>query len=287
MLLITGVNGQLGFDLSMSTPDNIALNSSQLDITDLNKLKEIVENYEISLIINCASYNKVDLAEKEVEKCNRVNAIGPLNLASINRQFGTKIIHISTDYVFDGRKSTPYNETDKANPISVYGKSKLIGENNLLNNSDAALVFRTSWLYSAYGNNFVRKVIELSMVKSQFDVVCDQVGTPTYVKSLTRAILSSIRLFKSNQRGLYHFSNEGICSWYDFAHNIIESSSLRCKITPVYTNDFAAKSPNIVAHRPSYSVLNKDKIKQDLGIEIDHWQDGLKECINEIKNISL
>ena len=276
MYLITGSKGQLGTELSKLLPDAICADIDVLDITDEVAVKNFVYDNNIDVIINCAAYTAVDKAETDIELATKINVDGPKNLA----KSGAKIIHISTDYVFDGTGHKPYNPDEKTNPVSVYGKTKQAGELAVLENADVAVVIRTAWLYSPYGNNFVKTMRRLGNEKSEISVVADQIGTPTYAADLADAIVKILPQMTSENSGVYHFTNEGVCSWYDFASEIMELSNLKCVVNPIKSSQYSTP-----AARPFYSVLDKDKIKQVFGINIKHWKDGLKRCIYELNNI--
>lgn len=272
MLLITGAKGQLGTELSKLLPDAIVSDVSDLDITDKTAVNTYVKEHNVDTIINCAAYTAVDKAEADTELANKINVIGPKNLA----QSGAKIIHISTDYVFDGTSYRPYSETDAPHPVSVYGKTKLAGERAVLDNAKSAIIIRTAWLYSPYGNNFVKTMRRLGAEKSSLRVVCDQVGTPTYAGDLAQAIVDILPQFKEGHRGVYHFSNQGVCSWYDFAVEIMKQSGLSCQVVPIETRDYPT-----AATRPFYSVLNKSKIIAEFNVNIPHWKESLEKCLKQ------
>lgn len=277
MQLITGANGQLGCCLSRLLPDAICTDVNSLDITDMKSVNKFVEKNNIDLIINCAAYTAVDNAQHDFYFAQKINADGPKNLA----QTGAKIIHISTDYVFDGCTNYPYTPDMKTNPRSVYGKTKRAGEIAVVNNSDNYVIIRTAWLYSIYGNNFVKTMRRLGGLHSSINVVSDQIGTPTLANDLAYAIVKIIPQMAPEKSGIYHYTNMGVCSWYDFATEIMELSNLRCKVNPIKTSQYPTAAP-----RPFYSVLDKDKIKEIFGIEIPHWKDGLKRCISELNTKS-
>ena len=276
MYLITGSKGQLGTELSKLLPDAICADIDVLDITDENAVKDFVSDNNIDVIINCAAYTAVDKAETDIELATKINVDGPRNLA----KSGAKVIHISTDYVFDGTGHRPYNPDEKTNPVSVYGETKRAGEVAVLENADIAVVIRTAWLYSPYGNNFVKTMRRLGAEKDSLNVVADQIGTPTYAADLADAIVKILPQITSENSGVYHFTNEGVCSWYDFANEIMDLSNLICVVNPIKSSQYPTP-----AARPFYSVLDKDKIKQVFGINITHWKDGLKRCISELNNI--
>lgn len=273
-VLVTGANGQLGTELKKLIPDAIFADVDMLDITDLEAVKNFVAGNQIDMIVNCAAYTAVDKAEDEVELAKKVNEDGPRNLALS----GAKIIHVSTDYVFDGLGHKPYTPTDETKPISVYGKTKRAGELAVLENASSAIIIRTAWLYSPYGNNFVKTMRRLGAERETLNVVADQVGTPTYAGDLAQAITEIIPQVKEGQKGVYHFTNEGVCSWYDFARKIMDLSGLNCQVNPIPSSAYPTK-----ATRPFYSVLSKETIKNDFGIKIAHWEDGLKRCLKEME----
>lgn len=273
-ILITGAKGQLGSELSKIIPDAILADKEELDITNFEAVKQFVNNNKIDTIINCVAYTAVDKAEDDEENAYKVNVLGAENLAKTN----CKLIHISTDYVFDGKNCKPYIEDDKTGPLSVYGKTKLESENIVLKNNKQAIVIRTAWLYSTYGNNFVKTMLRLGKEKESLNVVFDQVGTPTYAKDLAEIIKIIIPNINEKTSGIYHFSNEGVCSWYDFATEIMSLSNLNCKVKPILSIEYPTK-----ATRPFYSVLNKNKIKKTFNVEIRHWKEALMECLKKTK----
>lgn len=272
MFLITGCNGQLGTEISRRLPNAICADVDTLDITDADAVQKFVSENNIDLIINCAAYTAVDNAEDDIAMATKINIDGPRNLA----KSGARIIHISTDYVFDGTAHTPYTPDDETNPVSVYGKTKRAGEIAVLENAQCAVIIRTAWLYSAYGNNFVKTMRRLGAERDNINVVCDQIGTPTYAGDLADAIVQIIPQMSEQTSGIYHFTNDGVCSWYDFATEIMDMSGLNCIVNPIKSSAYPTR-----ATRPFYSVLDKDKIKQTFGIEIEHWKKGLKKCLKQ------
>ncbi len=273
MFLVTGANGQLGTALQSLLKDKaVYIDREELDLTDETAVKNYLAANPFDFIINCAAYTAVDRAEADEENAHKVNALAPLYLA----KYGKRIIHISTDYVFDGTSCKPYNEDDTTHPVSVYGKTKREGEQNVLENADTAIVIRTAWLYSPHGGNFVKTMRKLGAEKESLNVVFDQVGTPTNAYDLAEAIVKALPQIKSGEKEIYHFTDEGICSWYDFAREIMEQSKLRCKVSPIESKDYPTP-----AHRPHYSVLNKAKIKQRFNLEIPHWKEGLVKCLKQ------
>lgn len=282
-ILITGANGQLGKEMQKLLANNKNFcahftDVEELDITDLNAVEQFTTLNNIDYIINCAAYTAVDLAEDNIEIADKINHIAVENLGKAARKTNAKVIHVSTDYVFDGKSCRPYMEDDKTNPQSVYGTTKLNGEKALaeiLPNDH--IIIRTAWLYSPYGKNFVKTMLNLGRTKSSLNVVADQIGTPTYAGDLANAIYQIISGDKWIS-GIYHFTNEGVCSWYDFTKTIHKIAGItECVVNPVSTEEYPVK-----ATRPAYSVLSKSKIKQTFGIEIPYWVDSLEKCINEL-----
>ena len=289
-VLITGSNGQLGSEIRELASDYENLECvfkdlPELDICDTGMLTTFIIDQHINAVINCAAYTAVDKAEENPEIAEQVNAKGVLNLVNTLEKVEGKLIHISTDYVFDGNNSQPYKESDPVSPVGVYGETKRAGELAVLNSSIDAIVIRTSWLYSVYGNNFVKTMLRLGNEKKSIKVVSDQKGTPTFAKDLAKTcldILSDASSTKISKKGsLYHYSNEGVTSWYDFATAIMEISNIDCKVIPIETKDYPTE-----ARRPMYSVLDKSKIKSDFKVIIPHWRDSLTNCIKKINHNS-
>ena len=277
MFLVVGANGQLGNELRLLLKQDAAyVDRDELDITDKNAVLSFVSPAKYQAVINCAAYTAVDKAEDEEALARKINVEGPENLALT----GVPLIHISTDYVFDGHKCTPYTENDATNPQSAYGRTKLAGEKAVLDIADTAIIIRTAWLYSEFGNNFVKTMRRLGSERDNLNVVFDQVGTPTYAKDLAQAIVEILPQIKAGTKAVYHFSNEGVCSWYDFAVEIMHQSGVSCRVNPIESFQYPTK-----AIRPFYSVLNKGKIKSDFGISIRHWQVALRECIKNMENM--
>lgn len=275
MFLVTGANGQLGNEFRLLLKEKaLYVDRTELDITDKKTVLDFVRPEKFSAVINCAAYTAVDKAEDDFEAAEKINCFGPENLALS----GVPLIHVSTDYVFNGQNCRPYAETDATAPCSVYGRTKSAGEQAVLKNADTALVIRTAWLYSEFGNNFVKTMRRLGQEKNSLNVVFDQVGTPTYAKDLAQAIVEILPQLKKGMKGIYHFSNEGVCSWYDFAVAVMKKFGLKCKVLPIESSQYPTK-----AKRPFYSVLNKSKIKNDFNISIRHWEEALQECVNNIK----
>lgn len=274
MLLITGANGQLGNELRLLLGDNaLYTDYAELDITNAAEVRAFVNAHRVDMIVNCAAYTAVDKAESDEEKAYAINAVGPANLA----QAGVPLIHVSTDYVFDGASCRPYVEDDVPNPATVYGRTKLAGEKHVLENADTALVIRIAWLYSSFGNNFVKTMLRLGAERDSLNVVFDQVGTPTYARDLAAAIVKIMPQLKPGMKGVYHFSDEGVCSWYDFAVRIMDKAGQPCRVKPIESVDYPTP-----AKRPFYSVLNKGKIKAAFGVDIPHWEKSLDDCLKKL-----
>ncbi len=276
-VLVTGANGQLGSEIrDISDKEGFFFtNRETLDISDKKEVLEFVDKHEIEIIINCAAYTAVDKAESDELLADEINHKAVKNLAQIAKDKNIKLIHISTDYVFDGKNYKPYCEDDKTNPQGVYGKTKLDGEKALMEiNPKNSIIIRTSWVYSSFGNNFVKTMIRLGKEKDELGVIYDQVGTPTYARDLANAILQIIPKIQNEKMEIYHYSNEGVLSWYDFAKEIMKMAKLECKINPLETYQYPTPAP-----RPHYSLLNKAKIKKDFGIFIPYWKDGIDACL--------
>jgi dTDP-4-dehydrorhamnose reductase len=289
-VLITGSNGQLGSEIKELASDYENLECvfkdlPELDICNAEVLNTFIIDQHINAVINCAGYTAVDKAEKEEPIAQKVNSEGVLNLVNALKKVDGKLIHISTDYVFDGNHSQPYKESDPVSPVGVYGETKRAGELAVLNSSIDAIVIRTSWLYSVYGNNFVKTMLRLGNEKKSIQVVSDQKGTPTYAKDLAKTcldILSDASSTNLSKKGiLYHYSDEGVTSWYNFATAIMEIGNIDCKVIPIETKDYPTQ-----ARRPLYSVLDKSKIKSDFKVTIPHWRDSLANCIKKINHNS-
>jgi dTDP-4-dehydrorhamnose reductase len=283
-ILVTGSNGQLGNELRKLSNvfkefNFVFTDVGELDITDLAACEAFFSDTKPQFVINCAAYTAVDKAETDKHTAWKINVEAVGNLAKSSRQADAFLIHISTDYVFDGRSCIPYKETDLTSPQSEYGRGKVAGEQEALTHSKA-LVIRTSWLYSTFGNNFVKTMIRLGQERESLNVVFDQTGTPTYAADLASAIMQIIDKVNAGNKqfipGIYHYSNEGVCSWYDFACAIMNLKGLNCKIKPIETKDFPTP-----AKRPSFGVLNKSKIKSVYDIEINHWRSSLQTMLNE------
>lgn len=284
-LLITGSNGQLGSEIkdlktNFKKIDFVFKDLPEFDICDFGLVNNFIINQNIDAVINCAAYTDVDKSEDNPEIAEKVNSIGVSNLVNALDNVNGRLIHISTDYVFDGSHSEPYIELDSVSPIGIYGKTKRSGELAVINSKIDAIVIRTSWLYSSHGSNFLKTMMHLGNQKASINVIFDQIGTPTYAKDLAKTCLDILsNSAKISKKGkIYHYSNEGVASWYDFAIKIMKITDENCIIKPIQTKDYPT-----LAKRPQYSVLNKSKIKRDFKIDIPHWEDSLKNCINKIK----
>ena len=278
-ILVTGANGQLGSeinDLSQNYNYNFFFTCrDDLDITNKLEIETFCINNNINTIINCGAYTAVDKAEDDKENANSVNNLAVKYLAQISKENNISLIHISTDYVFDGTNHKPYTEDDKVKPIGVYGQTKLDGEDAIVEiNPKNSIIIRTSWVYSSFGNNFVKTMLRLGKEKDSLGVIFDQVGTPTYAKDLAKSILDIIPKIKNDNVEIYHYSNEGVLSWYDFAKEIMRMAKLTCTINPIESKDYPTP-----VKRPHYSVLNKSKIKEKFNLEIPFWKDSLDECL--------
>lgn len=281
-ILITGCNGQLGSEIRLledNFPQYTFFNTDkdELDITNQLAVDDFVNRNEIDGIVNCAAYTAVDKAETDQKLCTALNTEAPVYMAAAIEKRGGWMIHVSTDYVFNGKKHTPYVETDTPCPDSVYGSTKLAGELGVSKFCKKTMIVRTAWLYSGFGNNFVKTMMRLGREKAELGVVFDQIGTPTYARDLAVAIFTAIE--KGVNPGVYHFSNEGVCSWYDFTKAIHRIAGITtCNVKPLHTSEYPTP-----ATRPSYSVLDKTKIKETYGIEIPYWENSLEECIKRMK----
>lgn len=281
-ILVTGANGQLGNELRNVLEEKLSgmtlyTDIAELDLTDGKAVEKYMLDNEVTHIVNCAAYTNVDRAEEDKLLCASINVNAVKNIANAADQIGAKIIHISTDYVFDGKAYRPYKESDKVNPISQYGTTKRAGETALLALAPESVIIRTAWLYSPYGKNFVKTMIRLGREMKELRVVCDQIGTPTYARDLANAIY---RILTSPQwvSGIYHFTDEGVCSWYDFTKAIHKIAGINsCKVEPILSEDYPT-----AATRPFYSVLDKTRIKATYGVEIPYWEDSLRDCIKRL-----
>lgn len=281
-ILVTGSNGQVGSEIK-ELSGNYTYNffftdRSNIDITNKDDIRNFCQTNNINVIINCAAYTAVDKAESDIENADSINRKAVKKLSIIAKELDIKLIHISTDYVFDGKNFKPYVEEFQTNPQSVYGKSKLDGENEMRDiNPLNSIIIRTSWVYSYYGNNFVKTILRLGKEKEELGVIFDQVGTPTYAKDLAKTILDIIPQIENHKVEIYNYSNEGVLSWYDFAKEIIKMAKLNCKINPIETYQYPTP-----AKRPHFSLLNKSKIKSKFNLEIPYWKDGLDDCLKRL-----
>ena len=283
-VLVTGSKGQLGLELVGL--ESVFLNyqffftdKNQLDITKFKDVSTFILKNKIEVLINCAAYTNVDKAEDEPNLANEINHLAVRNLAEIAKKHQLKFIHISTDYVFDGNSNIPYTEKENTNPKNVYGITKLNGEKALLKvNPPNAVIIRTAWLYSSFGKNFVKTMLRLSEEKESISVVSDQIGTPTYANYLAKTILQMLPLMKSNGVQIYHYANDGKCTWFQFAEEIIKLSKNKCEVIPVSSSTFNSK-----AKRPNYSLLDTKKIQQEFDVKIPHWKDALAVCMEQLR----
>ncbi|MBN2614070.1 MAG: dTDP-4-dehydrorhamnose reductase [Bacteroidales bacterium] len=282
-ILVTGSKGQLGSEIKAleNEYENFQIvytDIEELDLTDQKAINSFFSEHSFDYCLNCAAYTAVDKAEEEPDLALLINAKAVEYLAKACSRNHTKLIHISTDYVFDGKNFRPYIESDPTTPESQYGRTKIEGEKAVRQFATEAVIIRTSWLYSAFGNNFVKTMLHLGRERSQLGVVFDQVGTPTYAGDLAKAMLDMVA--KDNMKQgteIYHYSNEGVISWYDFARAIFHESNISCTVQPIESKDFPAKAP-----RPFYSVLNKSKIKNDFGVSVPYWLDSLKRVLKQL-----
>lgn len=277
-ILVTGSNGQLGECFKSIVKDYpqhtfFFTDRITLDITNQNHLENFFKQKKIDWCINCAAYTAVDKAESDIENAKKINVIASENLAVITNKYNAKLIHVSTDFVFNGKQDKAYTEEDKTNPISVYGQTKLAGEKSIAENNTKHFIIRTSWLYSEFGHNFLKTMLRLAEIRDEISVVSDQIGTPTYAKDLAEFMIEIINQ-NSNAFGIYHYSNEGTASWYDFANAIFEIKGVNINVKPIETTDYPTP-----AKRPHFSILNKNKVKKAFGITIPHWKDSLNNAI--------
>ncbi|MBE3021422.1 dTDP-4-dehydrorhamnose reductase [Campylobacter sp. 7477a] len=281
-ILVTGSNGQLGSEIRELASNYeykfFFTDRTNIDITDKNDIINFCQTNSINAIINCAAYTAVDRAESDIENADLVNRKAVKKLSLVAKELGIKLVHISTDYVFDGKNYKPYIEEHQTNPQSIYGKSKLDGETEMRNiNPLNSIIIRTSWVYSYYGNNFLKTMLRLGKEKESLGVIYDQVGAPTYAKDLAKAILDIIPQISNNKVEIYNYSNEGVLSWYDFAKEIMKMAKLPCKINPIDTFEYPTP-----AKRPHFSLLNKSKIKSKFNVVIPYWKDGLDDCLKRL-----
>ena len=280
-ILVTGGNGLLASEIKAIAPHGtVFCDKDEMDITSLNSIRSFIEDKKFYCIINCAAGRDAEYLESHEDEAYDISVNGPANLAVVANELGATLIHISTDYVFDGKKSSPYVETDATNGLSVYGRVKAQGEQAALSTADTAIVIRTAWLFSSYGKDFVKTIKNLAETRSEIGVVWDQVGTATYAGDLAKVILEIAPEIKPQTKEIYHFSNEGVCSWYDLAYNIVKAFGLqnKCQVKPLLTHEYPMKAP-----RPTYSVLDKSKIKKDFGIKIRHYSEALSDCVAKIR----
>ena len=285
-ILITGANGQLGNEMRVVSAEQEQLtyhftDVAELDICDIEAIECYVVDHAIDCIVNCAAYTNVNKAEEDTELCDKLNHLAPANLARVAAKHQIGLIHVSTDYVFNGEHYVPYKEEEPTCPNSVYGATKLAGEQAILSIHPEAVVIRTAWLYSTFGNNFVKTMLRLGSEREELGVVFDQIGTPTYARDLARTIQHI--MVKGIVPGIYHYSNEGVCSWYDFTKMIFALGGITtCQLKPLHTDEYPTP-----AARPHYSVLDKTKIKQTYGIDVPYWVDSLRECISSVVSCEL
>ncbi len=298
-ILITGANGQLGNELKLSSKLSddkfIFTDVDKFDITNKNMIKNFLKKNKINLIVNCASYTAVDHAEKEPKLAQKINSFGTKNLSVISGNLSIPLIHISTDFIFDGNTDIPYKEYDKGNPLSVYGMTKFESEERVAKYSFRSIIIRTSWMYSTFGNNFVKTMIKLGNEKKSIKVVSDQYGSPTYAKDLADAILKIVVFEKdataknkdsilfstdtNKKHQIYHYSNKGTVTWFEFAKAIMDIGNINCEVLPITTEEY-----KMLAMRPKFSVMNTEKIRKNYNISIHFWKDSLKECIKKINH---
>ena len=280
-IVVTGANGQLGrsirrLSVERRELDFIFTDIDSLDIGNRDAVLAFAETHPVDFIVNCAAYTAVDKAEEEEEQCRRINTDAVAYLGEAAQHIGARILHVSTDYVFGGDSYMPYQENDPVSPTSVYGRTKLAGEKALSAVCPDAIIVRTAWLYSEYGHNFMKTMLRLGAERPEIRVVNDQIGSPTYAGDLAEAILSLLEKERQGEQnsGIYHYTNEGVCSWYDFAHSIIRIAGLPAKVIPIPTREYPT-----AAKRPAYSVLSKEKIKREYHWVIPHWEDSLRKCL--------
>ncbi len=284
-ILVTGANGQLGHEMqrvAKSSNHNyiftdVADGYEKLDITNIEDIRNMVKNNNVDIIVNCAAYTNVDKAESDYDTADLINNTAAGNLATAMKEAGGTLIHISTDYVFQGDRNTPCQEDWTTNPLGVYGKTKLAGEAAIATTGCNSIIIRTAWLYSQWGKNFVKTMQSLTATHDTLKVVFDQVGTPTFAGDLADTIAHIINTGQTNKTGIYHFSNEGVCSWYDFAKMICKLSGNTCDISPCYSKEFPSS-----VKRPHFSVLDKRKIKETFGIKVPYWTDSLEVCMKQL-----
>lgn len=283
-ILVTGANGQLGQEIKVLSANYSAettfffTDKEDLDITQLEDVELFIKENSIDVVINCAAYTAVDQAEDDIKIADLINHIAVENLGKVSKKHDLKLIHVSTDYVFNGEAFLPYREDTETSPKSVYGKTKLEGEQSLVDlKLSNAIIIRTAWVYSEFGANFVKTMLRLGNERDQLGIIYDQIGSPTYAHDLATVILTILPKIKNNKIETYHYTNEGVCSWYDFAKAIFEIKKIECAVSAILSSAYPTK-----ATRPHYSVLNKEKIKDKFAIEIPHWRESLKACLGKI-----
>ena len=281
-ILVTGSSGQLGSEINgLSSDFNYQFFFTcrdDLDIYNEKEVKDFIKTNNINIIINCAAYTAVDKAETDEVNANKINNISVKYLAEIAKEQKIKLIHVSTDYVFDGNNYKPYTELDETKPIGIYGKTKFAGEKAMIGiNPSNSIIIRTSWVYSSFGANFVKTMLRLGKEKDELGVIFDQIGTPTYARDLAKAILDILPKINNDKVEIYNYSNEGVSSWFDFAKEIMSMANLTCKVNHIETKDYPTP-----ATRPHYSVLNKSKIRKEFALDIPYWKDSLEECLKII-----
>lgn len=281
-VLITGAHGQLGNEMAQVSANSkdhyIFTDIDELDITDLDAILALVKEKQINVIVNCAAYTNVDKAEEEEKTADLINNVAVGYLAMAAKSVGATLIHVSTDYVFNGENNVPYTERDMTEPTGIYGKTKLAGENAVVNSGCNYIILRTAWLYSIWGNNFVKTMLRLTKEREVLSVIFDQIGTPTYAGDLADAIDWIIKCRMVDQKGIYHFTNEGVCSWYDFTVAICQMGGNDCDVRPIHSDEYPSK-----VRRPHYSVLDKTRFRETFGYKIPHWAESLEKCINQLK----
>ncbi len=283
-ILVTGADGQLGSELQVLSHEYpnytfFFTDKDTLDITDKVAIAHFCTKNQINSILNCAAHTAVDKAEnEETALCDAINHKAVAHISAISKEQNIKLIHVSTDYVFDGKNHKAFIESDAVNPINVYGKTKSLGEKALIENKpENSIIIRTSWVYSSFGNNFVKTMLKLAQSRDTLNIVADQIGTPTYAHDLAKTMLAILPKINNKEVEIYHYSNEGICSWYDFAFEIFNQTHTSCKVLPIESKDYPTPAP-----RPLFSLLNKAKIKKDFGIAIPHWKEALSNCLSKL-----
>lgn len=281
-ILVTGANGQLGSEMrrvaELGNDKYIFTDVAELDITDYDAISNVVSSEGVDVIVNCAAYTNVDKAEEDEAMANLINNVAVGNLAKASNAYGAALIHISTDYVFGGKAQEPYTEDAQTNPLGVYGATKAAGEQSIIESGCNYIIIRTSWLYSSFGHNFVKTMLSLMAEREKVSVVCDQVGSPTYAADLAAAIVSIVASGQSDRCGLYHYSNAGKCSWYDFAKEISTMSGIGCSVEPIMSWDYPT-----TAERPSYTVLDTTKFRSTFNAQTPEWRESLEKCLKELK----